>query len=127
FDPSSEFFDRNLVPASDVENSPHRTRALQELKDRPDRVLHVGEGPRLPSITEHRDRFPRQRLADEARNYHAVPTCLAGPYGIEQAHDGDRQLLLLVVGQCQEFVDYLGGRITPASLEGRTQDEVAVF
>ena len=82
---------------------------------------------RVCAVAVHGDRLPCKRLPHEVRNHHAVPAALAGPDGVEEAHDDDRHLVLLPIGEREELVEQLAGGVSPAGLCRRAEHEVGVL
>src|SRR5574337_348901 len=106
-DPVSQLFDRDLLFPADVENLTDRPRMLRELPNRPHRVFHMRERPRLFPVAEHRNGLSQTGLLNEAGNDHPVTTGLARTHGVEQAKDNNRQFPLLMIREREEFVDEL--------------------
>ncbi len=112
---------------TDVEHLAHGARMLHERDHRIDHVAHPRERAPLLPVAIHGYRLVLERLRDEARHDHPVLARLARPDGIEQAHDGHGQRLLVRVGEREMLVHDLRRRIAPARLRGRAEHQVVAF
>ncbi len=126
-DPVGEVHHRDLVLGADVEDLTRAVGVVQEDQQGPDHVLDVAEAAGLAAVAVHGERRTVERLADQGGQDHAVVTPLAGPDGVEQTHHGGGQTVLAVVGQRQDLVDGLRGRVGPAGDGGRAQDPVGIL
>ena len=114
--PFSEVINRNFVLAAHVVHLPVGLGGVEELKHRPDGVVHVREAAGLRAVPVHLNRLVRQGPLHKVRNHHAVPAALARPHRVEKAHANDRQVVLVVVRLGQKLVHGLRTRVGPAAL-----------
>ena len=120
-------FDRDLFVGSYVDDLADRSFGGKKANQRLDAVTDVAKAPRLLAGAIDRDGFTFERLSHKIREHHAITSRLARPDGIEKSRDLHGLFSLFPVRKSQEFIESLRGRVAPAGLRGRSQDEVRIF
>src|ERR1700677_2727018 len=118
---------RNFFGAADVHDFADRLRGRYETQHGLDTIAYIAKAARLFASSVHGDGLASEGLPDEIRKYHAVAASLARPNGVEKSRDDHWQFLFLPEGKRQEFIEGLGGGVTPAAFAGRTEDQIGVL
>ena len=92
-DDAGEVEDLDLLDATHVHRHPLRRGRGREGEHGADGVLHVQEAPPLPAVPVDGQRSPGLGGRDEPREDHPVALRLPGPHDVEEADDGDPQVL----------------------------------
>src|SRR5205814_7186775 len=79
------------------------------------------------SVPEYRDCFAAECLVNETRQHHSVAPGLSRTRSVEQASDNYPQVLSMMVGQRQEFIDRFGASVTPPTLSGGPVNCIIIF
>src|SRR5262249_22596303 len=121
---ASKLRDGDFLRIAEVKNLPDGLVVCRKQKKPLDGVGHKGETAGLLSAAINCQVFSSQRLIDEARDHHAVPSHLPGTDGIEEAGDHGRKSELAAVSNREKLIDDLARCIAPTRFASRTEDQV---
>ena len=92
-----------------------------------DNVPHVGKTSALSSRSVNNNRLILQSLFYKPGHNHPVLARLSGAYGIEEPRNHNRQSILFVISQSQEFIHGFAAGIGPTGESGTTQHGIVIF